>query len=48
MHTSYTINTTIPLVLQKLTDETLHSKLVELTSRGPTQTVFANGLSQFL
>ncbi|MFZ4402918.1 MAG: HNH endonuclease [Pseudobdellovibrionaceae bacterium] len=33
MHSSYSVNTTIPVVLQKLTDETLHSKLLELTSR---------------
>ncbi|MFZ4403854.1 MAG: hypothetical protein ACOYOK_07105, partial [Pseudobdellovibrionaceae bacterium] len=33
MHTSYTINTTIPLALQKLASEVLHSKLVDLTSR---------------
>ncbi|MFZ4402970.1 MAG: HNH endonuclease [Pseudobdellovibrionaceae bacterium] len=33
MKSSYSVNTTIPLVLQKLTDETLHGKLVELTSR---------------
>jgi hypothetical protein len=33
MHSSYSVNTTIPVVLQKITDETLHSKLLELTSR---------------
>ncbi|MFZ4404561.1 MAG: hypothetical protein ACOYOK_10715, partial [Pseudobdellovibrionaceae bacterium] len=33
MNTSYTINTTIPLVLQNLASEALHGKLVELTSR---------------
>ncbi|MFZ4403941.1 MAG: hypothetical protein ACOYOK_07550, partial [Pseudobdellovibrionaceae bacterium] len=33
MHSAYSVNTTIPLVLQKLTDQTLHNKLMELTSR---------------
>jgi hypothetical protein len=33
MHSSYSVNTTIPLVLQKLDSEILHSKLLELTSR---------------
>ncbi|MFZ4405306.1 MAG: hypothetical protein ACOYOK_14490, partial [Pseudobdellovibrionaceae bacterium] len=33
MHSSYSVNTTIPLVLQKLDSQVLHSKLVELTSR---------------
>jgi hypothetical protein len=34
MHSSsYSVNTTIPLVLQKLASAVLHSKLVELTSR---------------
>ncbi|MFZ4403093.1 MAG: hypothetical protein ACOYOK_03235, partial [Pseudobdellovibrionaceae bacterium] len=34
MHSSsYSVNTTIPLVLQKLESEVLHSKLVDLTSR---------------
>ncbi|MFZ4404298.1 MAG: hypothetical protein ACOYOK_09380, partial [Pseudobdellovibrionaceae bacterium] len=33
MHSSYTVNTTIPLALQNLASEALHSKLLELTSR---------------
>ncbi|MFZ4405671.1 MAG: hypothetical protein ACOYOK_16385, partial [Pseudobdellovibrionaceae bacterium] len=33
MHSSYSVNTTIPLVLQKLESEALHNKLIELTSR---------------
>ncbi len=33
MHSSYSVNTTIPLVLQKLESEDLHNKLIELTSR---------------
>ncbi|MFZ4403822.1 MAG: HNH endonuclease [Pseudobdellovibrionaceae bacterium] len=33
MYSSYSVNTTIPLVLQKLDGEILHSKLVELASR---------------
>ncbi len=34
MHSSsYSVNTTIPFVLQKLDSEALHSKLLELTSR---------------
>ncbi|MFZ4402688.1 MAG: hypothetical protein ACOYOK_01185 [Pseudobdellovibrionaceae bacterium] len=33
MHSSYSVNTTIPLVLQNLASEVLHNKLIELTSR---------------